>query len=225
MNLILRTCSPRRLFARSALLFLWMSTVPVAVSAEESADASLDALFGDALEDTSTKGDFKAAADALKSVPPESAALSVKSEFQAPDHRAELVHAFAAQRVLLSTQKGCVSSLPKGETIGFVELRKLPGASQSFAVCLRIKSEIGRPMSMAVALVDSKNRRIARAKGQIDFTQSPQRDHALQFPSVRFRMYGQHFLVLDLEGKEVGRLPLFDVRKTEPAADQSTVTP
>lgn len=184
----------------------------------ETENANLDSLFGDALTGTNASGDFKAATDALQSVPGTPTSLRVKSEFEAPDQNAELVHVFAAQRVLLSTQKGCISALPNGETIGFVELRKLPDTSQAFAVCMRVKSQIGRWMNLAVAIVDPKNRRVARAKGNIDFSASTERDHALQFPPVPFRMYGAHHLVLDLDGKEVGRLPLLDVRPpVEPA--------
>lgn len=219
MITIQRFCDLRRRLPLCALLGLWVSGISVPAAAEDPEEANLDALFGDALAGTGAGGDFKAAAEALESVPEASSTLLVKSEFEAPDHRAELVHAFAAQRVLLSTKKGCVSSMPDGETIAFVELRKLPGASQAFAVCLRIKSEIGRPMRLAVAIVDPKNRRIARAKGDVDFSQASEKDHALQFPPVNFRMYGKHFLVLDLEGKEVGRLPLFDVRKVAAATE------
>ena len=62
---------------------------------------------------------------------------------------------------------------------------------------------------MSVAIVDSRNQRVAKGEDVIDFRGRPKMDHVLAYPAPVFKMAGQYFYVVDLDGKEVGRMPIF----------------
>ena len=66
---------------------------------------------------------------------------------------------------------------------------------------------------MSVAIVDPRNLRVARAEDVVDFSGRAGRiEHVLEFPETTFKTAGQYFYLVEMDGKEIGRLPIFEVR-------------
>lgn len=176
--------------------------------------AALDDLFGDALPAAAATPAGPGLREVASTIAggARSNDLSVKDKALATNVDTSLIHAFAAERIVLHPKEGCIAAPPGSGALRVLELARFPGVRPGFAACLRLRSTAARPMVLAVFLVDARNHRVARASDQIDFSTRGEVDHVLTFPPVQFQRMGTHSLVVDLDGREVGRVPLFEVR-------------
>ena len=138
-------------------------------------------------------------------------ALAPKGAAVSDDAPVQLLSAFAAQHIEIDRTRGCHAAGKEKRKITSWTFDEVPARGVPFEVCLALASKAGREMQMTVAIVDMRNQRVARAEDVIDFRGKPRIDHVLAFPAPTFKSTGQHFYVVDLDGKEVGRLPLFVV--------------
>ncbi len=129
-----------------------------------------------------------------------------------------LLHAvFAAQKIVIDKKLGCQPGGRDKKKLSYFAFDELPQEGVPFEVCVTVSSKVGREMSMSVAVVDPRNSRVARAEDVIDFRgRAGRMDHVLEFPAPTFKVAGPYQYLIELDGKEVGRLPLFEVR-VEPA--------
>jgi hypothetical protein len=68
-------------------------------------------------------------------------------------------------------------------------------------------------MSMRLTVIDPRGSRVNNAESNINFAGRPGKiDHIMSFPAPIFKTPGQYFYVIDLDGKEAGRIPLFTVK-------------
>jgi hypothetical protein len=129
------------------------------------------------------------------------------------DASVKLLNAFAATKIVQDKKLGCQPGGRDKKKLSEWTFDEVPAkASQGFEVCLTLASQAGREMRLNVAIVDSRNSRVATAEDVLDFRGKPKIDHVLEYPAPTFKMAGQYFYVVDLDGKEVGRMPLFQVK-------------
>ncbi len=121
----------------------------------------------------------------------------------------QLLNVFVAEAIAHDAKLGCQPSGRDKKRIVEFTFDELPAKGLPFDACLTLASKAGREMNMSIAIVDSRNQRVAKAEDVIDFRGRPKIDHVLGFPAPMFKIAGQHYYVVDLDGKEVGRLPLF----------------
>lgn len=132
---------------------------------------------------------------------------------------ATLLGVFAAEVIAVDKKAGCSPAGREKKKLTTWTFDEVPAkAGQGFDVCLSVSSKAGREMNMSVAIVDTRNQRVAKAEDVIDFRGRERLDHVLSFPAPTFKMSGQHFYVVDLDGKEVGRLPIFTVSVEVPTS-------
>jgi len=138
----------------------------------------------------------------------------------------QLLKVFAAERINQDKKLGCQPGGRDKKKLVDWTFDEVPAkANVGFEVCLTLTSKAGREMNMNVAIVDARNQRVAKASDVIDFRSRPKIDHVLEFPPPVFKGAGQHFYVVDLDGKEVGRLPLFVVNLEGAPASAATPSP
>jgi hypothetical protein len=124
---------------------------------------------------------------------------------------------FAAEVIVVDKKLGCQPGGKRRERVTFWSFEELPEVGVPFQVCLNLSSSAGRQMSMSVAIVDPRNLRVVRAEDVIDFSGRTGRiEHVLEFPATTFKTAGPYFYLVEMDGKEVGRLPIFDVRVEAP---------
>lgn len=141
-----------------------------------------------------------------------SGGLAPKEDAADPNAGVQLLKVFAAEKITQDKKLGCQPGGRDKKKIVDWTFDEVPAkANVGFEVCLTLASAAGREMNMNVAIVDSRNQRVAKASDVIDFRGRPKIDHVLEYPAPVFKNAGQHFYVVDLDGKEVGRLPIFVV--------------
>ncbi|MDP2339332.1 MAG: hypothetical protein Q8O67_00120 [Deltaproteobacteria bacterium] len=120
---------------------------------------------------------------------------------------------FAAQKIVMDKKLGCQPAGRDKKKLTFFTFDELPQAGVPFDVCVTVSSKVGREMSMSVAVIDARNARVVKAEDVIDFRgRAGRMDHVLEFPAPMFKMAGPYQYLIELDGKEVGRLPLFEVK-------------
>lgn len=138
--------------------------------------------------------------------------LAPKEDAADPNAGVQLLKVFAAEKIAQDKKLGCQPGGRDKKKLVDWTFDEVPAkANVGFEVCLTLTSKVGREMNMNVAIVDARNQRVAKASDVIDFRSRPKIDHVLEFPPPIFKNVGQHFYVVDLDGKEIGRLPLFVV--------------
>jgi hypothetical protein len=120
-----------------------------------------------------------------------------------------LLSVFAAEVITQDKKLGCQPGGRDKKRVVEWTFDEVPAKGLPFEVCLTMASKAGREMNMSVAIVDARNQRVARAEDVIDFRGRPKLDHVIAYPAPLFKLAGPHFYVVDLDGKEVGRLPIF----------------
>lgn len=125
------------------------------------------------------------------------------------DAGVQLLNVFAAETVAQDKKLGCQPGGRDKKKVVEWTFDEVPAKGLPFEVCLTLASTAGREMNMSVAIVDARNQRVAKAEDVIDFRGRPKMDHVLAYPAPVFKLAGQYFYVVDLDGKEVGRLPIF----------------
>jgi hypothetical protein len=171
-----------------------------------------DALFGAPPEKNSSKLD--AMKKATEGVGQKSGGsdLAPKAGSVEGDTGVVLTQVFAAEKIAQDKKLGCQPGGRDKKKIMEWTFDEVPARGVPFEVCLTLASKIGREMSMSVSIVDARNQRVAKAEDVIDFRGRTKIDHVLEYPAPTFKLAGPHFYVVDLDGKEAGRLQLFVVK-------------
>lgn len=174
-------------------------------------DVNIDDLFG-APPPKQNLDAMKKATEGVNTKAKTGTGLDAKVGTVDNDAGVQLLNVFAAETITQDKKLGCQAGGRDKKKIGFWTFDEVPSKGQPFEVCLTLASKAGREMNMSVAVVDSRNQRIAKAEDVVDFRGRPKIDHVLAYPAPLFKLAGQYFYVVDLDGKEVGRLPLFTVK-------------
>jgi hypothetical protein len=124
----------------------------------------------------------------------------------------QLKAVFAAEHIEIDKRLGCQPAGKEKRRLVELSFNDLPAKAIPFEVCLTLVSKAGREMSMSVAIVDARNLRVAKAESVVDFRGKERVDHVLEFPAPTFNNPGPYQYVVDLDGQEAGRLPLFTVK-------------
>jgi hypothetical protein len=123
------------------------------------------------------------------------------------------LNVFAAEKIITDKKLGCQPGGRSKTKVSNWSFDEIPAkANQGFEVCLTMHSKAGREMNMSVAIVDTRNQKVAKAEDVVDFRGRVKIDHVLEYPAPLFKSAGQYFYVIDLDGKEVARMPLFAVK-------------
>jgi hypothetical protein len=178
-------------------------------------DANFDDLFGAPPAKGSGGVDaMKKATDGV-GVKTSKDGLAAKVDAVDTDASVKLINAFAAETINQDKKLGCQPSGRDKIKIASWEFDDVPSRGKPFEVCLTMVSNAGREMNMHIAIVDARNGRVANAEDVVDFRGRTKLDHVLAYPAPLFKLAGQYFYVVDLDGKEVGRMPLFVVKVSE----------
>ena len=214
-------------------LAVLVTALPAAAGDKKKKEVSIDSFFDSPPEKKSGDDDLKKAAaglgakDKLDALAPRSGTVDDEAEVK--------LHAvFAAETIVLDKKLGCQPGGKRRERVTYWAFEDLPETGVPFQVCLNVSSKAGRQMSMTVSIVDPRNSRIVRAEDVIDFAgRSGRIDHVIEFPATTFKTAGPYQYLVEMDGKEVGRLPIFEVRVVPEGAvtgavgggEQATATP
>ncbi|MBM4281879.1 MAG: hypothetical protein FJ137_14365 [Deltaproteobacteria bacterium] len=195
-------------------LVVALAAAPVAVASDKKSkkDVSVDSFFDPPPAKRSDADDLKKAAaglgakDTTDTLAPRTGTVDAEADVK--------LHAvFAAEVIVLDKKFGCQPGGRRRERVTYWSFEDLPETGVPFQVCLNVSSKAGRQMSVTVSVVDPRNSRIVRAEDVIDFAGRTGRiDHVIEFPATTFKTPGMHQYLVEMDGKEVGRLPIFDVR-------------
>ena len=207
---------------RSLLLALSVVIAAGAASADEprgkkkkdapAADSAVDAFFGSE-PTTPKKSSLDALQDASKGVAAtEKKGLQAKDAVVDDDTNITVHGAFAAEKIIIDKKIGCQPA--KGLTkLSYFAFDEVPSEGVPMAVCITLSSKAGREMAMTISIVDPRKSRVAKAESVVDFRGRPGKvDHIVDFSAPYFKIAGPYKYVVEMDGKEVARLPLFDVR-------------
>ena len=186
-----------------------------------------DNLFGDPAPKTNNLDAMKAATEKMGAKTGGGTGMAPKQDAVEADGTVTLINVFAASKIVQDKKLGCQPGGRDKKKISEWTFDEVPAkSSQGFEVCLTLASKSGREMRLNVAIVDSRNSRIATAEDVLDFRGKPKIDHVLEYPAPTFKSAGQYFYVMDLDGKEAGRLPIFVVKLDgDTAGAQGTAAP
>ena len=70
-------------------------------------------------------------------------------------------------------------------------------------------------MRMSVTFVGPRMKRVAHADSVADFTGKDELDHILDWPALNIEAPGVYHYVVDLDGKRVAKIPVFEVKDGE----------
>lgn len=186
-------------------------------------DVSVDSFFGAPLEKKSGDDDLKKAAAGL-GAKDKVDALAPKTGSVDDEAEVKLHAVFAAEVIVIDKKLGCQPGGKRRERVTYWAFDDLPETGVPFQVCLNLSSKAGRQMSMTVSIVDPRNSRIVRSDDVIDFSGRTGRiDHVIEFPSTTFKTPGPYQYLVEMDGKEVGRLPIFEVRVVPEGATTGAV--
>ena len=179
-------------------------------------DSAVDAFFD---EPTTPK---KNAMDALQKaasdvVHTEKKDLAPKAAVVDDDAKVQFFQVFAAEKMVIDKKLGCQPAGRDKKKLTFFSFDEVPAEGVPMSVCVTMQSKSGREMAISVAIVDPRNARVARADDVVDFRSRAGRiDHVLDFPAPIFKVAGPYLYLIEMDGKEVARLPIFDVRVEAP---------
>jgi len=194
-----------------ALLLLGAGLIPSSSWAGGDDDPFGD-LFGDSLKKGGSNID--ALRDTTKDIKTKQKgdALAPKEEETGGDAKIELLSAFAAQKIRIHPKNGCEPTDRKKTRLRELTFNQLPFKGPPYAVCLRMSSGLGREVRLTTAIVDARNRRVARAESVVSFRGKRSVDHVMEFPAAEYRLEGQYDYLVEVEGEEIGRVPLLVVK-------------
>ncbi len=204
---------------RILALFLTLSlgALPALADDKNKGDKSdFDDLFGAPPKPTNLDA-MKKATDGMSAKTSAGKGLSEKVDKVDKNAPVKLLGVFAAEHINQDRKRGCQPAGRDKKKVVEWDFDDVPAKGKPFEVCLTLASKAGREMNMHIAIVDARNVRVASAEDVIDFRGRDKIDHVLEYPAPMFNLAGPYFYVVDLDGKEVGRLPLFQV-KTGPGS-------
>lgn len=172
-------------------------------------------LFGDSLNSEGSSIDKLRDTTKDIKVKSKNDALAPKSAETGGDGKIELVKAFAASRIRVHPKRGCEPTDRRKTKLRQLTFNELPIKGPAYAVCLRLNSAVGREVRLTTAIVDARNRKIARAESVVSFRGKRSVDHVMEFPAATYRLEGQYEYLVEVEGEEAGRLPLLVVKVSD----------
>lgn len=175
-------------------------------------DAAVDAFFDEPT--TPKKSTLDALTEASKNVGhKEQKALAPKASTVDDDAQMQFFAVFAAEKIVMDKKTGCQPAGAEKKRLTFFSFDEVPAEGVRMSVCLTMQSKVGRSMAISVAIVDPRNARVVKAEDVVDFAGRTGRiDHVLDFPAPIFKVAGPYQYLIEMDGKEVARLPIFDVK-------------
>lgn len=191
------------------LLFAFLLAAVPAIAQDDG----FDDLFGDSLSGTQNNdmSDLKEAASGVRTKKGNRGGLKPKGGGKAGASKVQLIGAFAAERIVITKKEGCIPGGRGRIKITSVDVGEVPGKTPALAVCVKMSSRSNREMRVTMNIVDGRKKRIGRAEAVANFTGITRQDLVLDFPRMTVHGAGQYYVSLDIDGKNVGRLPLFVV--------------
>lgn len=179
---------------------------------EKKPDAAVDAFFDAApTQKPSTMDALQKAADDVAYK--EKKGLAPKASTVEDEAKIQFFSVFAAEKIVIDKKLGCQPAGRDKKKLTFFTFDEVPAEGVPFSACVTMQSRAGRAMAMSVAIVDPRNARVVKAEDVVDFAGRTQRlDHVLDFPAPIFKIAGPYQYLVEMDGKEVVRLPLFDVK-------------
>ncbi|MFZ9889202.1 MAG: hypothetical protein ACO3JL_17040 [Myxococcota bacterium] len=176
-------------------------------------DAFAD-LFGDTLTAGGKQGlqDLKDAAGQVKAKATDDN-LAPKEERSSHDAEVRFLDHFAAERIQIVPKEGCIPASPRRIKLTYFEVFDVPGEAPKFSVCLKMSSRVNREVRVTATILNPRHQRAARAESVVSFARVQQTDHVLDFPKMPLTMLGPYTLSIDIDGRPVAKLPLFEVRQ------------
>ena len=179
-------------------------------------DSAVDAFFDEPTTPKKNAMDAlqKAAGDVVRT---EKKDLAPKAAVVDDDAKVQFFQVFAAEKMVIDKKLGCQPAGRDKKKLTFFSFDEVPAEGVPMSVCVTMQSKSGREMAISVAIVDPRNARVARADDVVDFRSRAGRiDHVLDFPAPIFKVAGPYLYLIEMDGKEVARLPIFDVRIEAP---------
>jgi hypothetical protein len=176
-------------------------------------DSAVDAFFDDP-GTVKKKSNLDALHEAAKDMAhTKKKGLAPKAAVVDDEAKVQFFSAFAAQKIVIDKKLGCQVAGRDKKKLTYFAFDEVPAEGVPFSVCLTMQSKAGREMAMSVSIVDPRNSRVVKAEDVVDFRGRTQRmDHILDFPAPVFKLVGPYQYVVELDGKEVARLPIFEVK-------------
>jgi hypothetical protein len=179
---------------------------------DKKPDAAVDAFFDEPT--TPKKSSLDALTEASKAVVvKEQKSLAPKSTTVDDEAKIQFFSVFAAEKIVMDKKLGCQPAGRDKKKLTYFSFSEVPAEGVPLSVCLTMQSKVGRSMAISVAIVDPRNARVVKAEDVVDFSGRTGRiDHVLDFPAPIFKLAGPYQYLVEMDGKEVARLPIFDVR-------------
>lgn len=179
---------------------------------DKQPDAAVDAFFDEPT--TPKKSSLDALTEASKAVVvKEQKSLAPKSTTVDDEAKIQFFSVFAAEKIVMDKKLGCQPAGRDKKKLTYFSFDEVPAEGVPMSVCLTMQSKVGRSMAISVAIVDPRNARVVKAEDVVDFAGRTGRiDHVLDFPAPIFKLAGPYQYLVEMDGKEVARLPIFDVR-------------
>ncbi len=139
-------------------------------------------------------------------------ALAPKVDAVQADGKVNFLGVFAAEKIVEDKKLGCQPAKNKKRVATFT-FDELPAKSAvGYDVCLTVQSTTGREVSVRFAVVDPRGGRVNSYTDVMNFAgRTAKLDHVVGFDAPTFKVPGQYVYVVDIDGKEAARLPLFTV--------------
>lgn len=194
-----------------ALVLMGLLTSTSAMAGDDDAFADL---FGDSLS-TGGKQDLQQLQDAAGQVKAKGAerGLAPKDDRTSLDTEVRFLDHFAAERIQIVPKLGCIPADARRTKLTYIEVFDVPAEAPKFSLCLKMSSRVNREVRITATLVNPRQQRSARAESVVSFAGAQQTDHVLDFPKMPLTMLGQYSVAIDVDGKPVAKLPVFEVRQ------------
>lgn len=177
---------------------------------QESAGDLFDALGGGIEGGGSGLGDLKAATQQVEATkaPETEQPLSLRKQKVVGDGSVKVTKVFAAPQIVL--KKGTCEAKPFA--VKNFTAPEFPFDAERFSVCARLEGGAGRSMRMRVMVMTGRGKVIGSAESIAGFSGKRRIDHTIDFPPMEFPEAGVYRYVIEIEGKRVANMPLFEVR-------------
>ncbi len=188
-----------------------------AQKAEAQKDGKSDDAFGDLFGD-SLSGSKKNRMDDLEEAAGNvkagghSDALLPKAKSNTGTGGVDFLDQFVAERIQVTKKEGCIPAEPDRIRLTYLEYYEVPAKSPKLSLCLKMSSRVNRQVRITATIVNPRLKRVARAESVVSFAGTQRADHVLDYPEMNLDMTGKYLLMVDIDGKPVAKLPLFDVR-------------
>ena len=170
-------------------------------------------LFGDPAPASGETSSLDAIEKASKAITrdEQGGGLKPKETEDTGDLSVQLVRALAAPRIYVHPKRGCEPAGRKKKKTEMLRFEALPAQGPALVVCLVLESKVGRKASISTAIVGPRKKRVSKSESTINFGKSVQVNHIMEYPPAIYKNPGQYEYVVDIEGKTVGRIPLYTV--------------